>query len=59
MPNNDRRIAEDSYVALVVILSELLKAKDLANHVRATANYRQKALELILHERSQILEQLR
>jgi hypothetical protein len=59
MPDNDRHIAEDSYVALVLILSEMLKAKDLAKRIRGTASYSQKALELISNERSRILEQLR
>lgn len=60
MPNDDeRRITEDSYVALVLILGEALKAKGLAKGQSTTASGPQLALELIAKQRSEILLSLR
>jgi hypothetical protein len=52
---DDKRLEEDSFVALVLILGELLKAADRDKGITSTENYTARALKFISVERDRIL----
>jgi hypothetical protein len=54
---DDKRMGEDSFVALVLILGKLLQAEDRAKGRSTTEDSTSRALKLISMERDRILAQ--
>jgi hypothetical protein len=57
MPDDDKRLRDDTFVAMVLILGKLLQAEDRDRGHHTTEDAAKRAMNLISKERDRILAQ--